>query len=121
MAGVANAACVDPVGAKIFALYPLPNTNLAQNGQLGAFSGNNYIASPTESRNSDQFGTRVDYKISDKDSIYGHDVVFDLRQNIPEFSLRSIPSPTVRLAQHRITMTVARTSPWHGSIHSTLF
>ena len=83
VAGVVNAACVDPVGAKIFALYPLPNTNLAQNGQLGAFSGNNYIASPTESRNSDQFGTRVDYKISDKDSIYGHYVVFDLRQNIP--------------------------------------
>ena len=83
VAGVVNPSCVDPVGAKIFALYPLPNTNLAQNGQLGAFSGNNYIASPTESRNSDQFGTRVDYKISDKDSIYGHYVVFDLRQNIP--------------------------------------
>jgi hypothetical protein len=83
VAGVVSPSCVDPVGAKIFALYPLPNTNLAQNGQLGAFSGNNYISSPTESRNSDQFGTRVDYKISDKDSVYGHYVVFDLRQNIP--------------------------------------
>ena len=83
VAGVVNPSCVDPVGANIFNLYPLPNTNLAQNGQLGAFQGNNYISSPTESRNSDQFGTRVDYKISDKDSIYGHYVVFDLRQNIP--------------------------------------
>ena len=37
VAGVVNPSCVDPVGANIFALYPLPNTNLAQNGQLGAF------------------------------------------------------------------------------------
>jgi hypothetical protein len=81
--GVLNASCIDPVAAKIFALYPLPNTNLAQQGIPGVFSGNNYIASPKASRDSDEGGIRIDHKISDSDNIYGHLIIYDLRRYFP--------------------------------------
>jgi Carboxypeptidase regulatory-like domain len=76
---VVNPSCIDPVAAKIFALYPLPNTNRGQEGVPGGYVGNNYIASPKALRNADEFGARIDHKFSDKDSIYGHLVVYDLR------------------------------------------
>jgi len=82
-AGVVNSSCIDPVAAKIFALYPLPNTNLAQEGVPGGFTGNNYIASVKQMRNSDEGAVRIDHKISDSDNLYGHLVIFDLRLDKP--------------------------------------
>ncbi|HUY13411.1 MAG TPA: TonB-dependent receptor [Terriglobia bacterium] len=81
--GIVQASCIDPVASKIFALYPMPNTNLAQNGIPGGFVGNNYIASPTATHNSDEVGTRLDYRFRESDTLFGHFVMFDLRQNRP--------------------------------------
>lgn len=82
-AGIVRTTCIDPVAAKIFDLYPLPNTNRAQEGIPGGFTGNNYIASPKSSRDSDEGGLRIDHKIGDSDNIYGHFMIFDLRRDIP--------------------------------------
>jgi hypothetical protein len=82
-AGIVRPSCIDPVAANIFALYPLPNTNRAQEGVPGGFIGNNYIASPKSSRDSDEGGLRIDHKIGDSDNIYGHFIIYDLRRNIP--------------------------------------
>lgn len=81
--GIVQATCIDPVAAKIFALYPMPNTNLAQQGVPGGFSGNNYIQSPKATRDSDEGGVRIDHKISDSDNVYGHYIVYDLRRFFP--------------------------------------
>lgn len=82
-AGVVSQSCVDPVAAKIFNLYPSPNTNLSQNGIPGGYVGNNFIAAPMFTRNSDQAALRMDYSIGPKDSLYGHYAMFNLRLNRP--------------------------------------
>lgn len=82
-AGVLQTGCADPVAAKMFALYPLPNTNLSQEGLAGGFTGNNYIASPTATHNTDEIGSRIDERLRESDTIYGHFIIFDLRQNRP--------------------------------------
>lgn len=81
--GVVNTGCIDPVAAKIFALYPMPNTNLSQEGVPGGFSGNNYITAAAYRRNSDEGAVRIDHKIGDRDNVYGHLVIFDLRLDKP--------------------------------------
>lgn len=81
--GIVRPSCVDPVAAKIFSLYPLPNTNRALEGVPGGFSGNNYIASPKASRDSDEGGLRIDHKIGDSDNVYGHLLIYDLRRYLP--------------------------------------
>jgi hypothetical protein len=81
--GIVKSTCIDPVAAKIFALYPLPNTNLAEEGVPGAFTGNNYITSAKSIRNSDAGVARIDQRFGDSDSVYGHLVIFDLRRNLP--------------------------------------
>jgi hypothetical protein len=81
--GILNTSCKDSVGAKLFALYPAPNTNLSQDGVVGGFVGNNYIASPTWTHNTDEMAVRLDHRYRDSDTIYGHFVLFDLRQNRP--------------------------------------
>ncbi len=83
IAGVIQSACIDPTGAKIFALYPMPNTNLAQERVIGGFAGNNYITSAKSLHNSDVGVARIDQKFSDSDNVYGHLVIFDLRRNLP--------------------------------------
>ena len=82
-AGILNPACVDPTAAKIFALYPMPNTNVAQQGVPGGFVGNNYIAAPVKTHNTDQGSIRIDHRFRDSDSLFGHFAVFDLRQFLP--------------------------------------
>jgi len=83
--GVVDSTCVDPVAAKLFALYPLPNANRGLEGQPGSFgnSGFNYITSPKASVDSDQGGLRIDHKFNDSNNVYGHFVVYDLRQFRP--------------------------------------
>jgi hypothetical protein len=78
-----NPGCIDPVGANIFALYPLPNTNLAQNGVAGGFVGNNYIASPKLTQDSDMGIARVDTQWHDSNKIFGHFAVLDSRRFTP--------------------------------------
>ena len=81
--GILNPNCIDPAAAKVFALYPMPNTSLAQQGVAGGFVGNNYITAPTETHNTDQGSVRIDHKFGEADSLFGHFAVFDLRQFIP--------------------------------------
>ncbi len=78
-----NQSCVDPVGATIFALYPLPNTSRSQEGVVGGFVGNNYIASPKFTQDRDTAVARIDTKWNDSNKIYGHYAVMDTRQFTP--------------------------------------
>ena len=57
---------VDPVVAKYLALEPLPNAGLLGNGDTGVFTfaGQQVV-------NENFFTTRVDHKISEKDSLFG--------------------------------------------------
>ena len=80
---VLQASCIDPVGARIFALYPLPNTNLGQNGVQAGFVGNNYIASPVLTSDSDAAVARLDTQWHDSNKIFGHFAVMDLRRFTP--------------------------------------
>jgi hypothetical protein len=91
--GVLQSSCADPTAAKLLALYPLPNANRGQEGQPGSFGngGFNYIASPKMTQYSDEGAIRLDHKFSDKDNIYGHFVVFDLRQFRPGIFSQSSP------------------------------
>jgi len=83
--GIVDPTCVDPVASKLIALYPLPNANRSLEGQPGSFGngGFNYIASPKESVDSDQGGLRIDHKFNDSNNVYGHFIVYDLRQFRP--------------------------------------
>src|SRR5581483_9166618 len=56
----------DPAAAKILALYPAPNQPVG----AGRFQ-NNYFASTPGQQNTDQGDGRVDYRLSDKDSLFG--------------------------------------------------
>ncbi len=58
----------DPIAAKLLALFPSPNVP----GSISSFGvSNNYLSSPSEPNDTDQFDVRIDHKISDKDSIFG--------------------------------------------------
>jgi hypothetical protein len=91
--GIVASNCVDPVAAKLFALYPLPNANRGLEGQAGSFgnAGFNYIASPKAIIDSDQGGLRIDHKFNDFNNVYGHFVVYDLRQFRPGIFNDSVP------------------------------
>ena len=79
-----NSTCVDPTAVKLLALYPLPNLNTGSEGVPGSFTyGANYVGHPKASQDSDEGGLRLDHRLSDSDNIYGHLVIFDLRQNRP--------------------------------------
>jgi hypothetical protein len=76
--------CLDPTAVQLLALYPQPNLHTDVLGQPGSFNfGANYVAVAKETINSDEGGLRIDHKFSDADNIYGHLVIFDLRQDKP--------------------------------------
>jgi hypothetical protein len=82
--GQITSSCpVDQVGAKILALYPLPNTNLAQNGVAHGFVGSNYIASPLISSDTDSPVVRVDTQWHEANKIFAHWAITDLRRDSP--------------------------------------
>jgi hypothetical protein len=58
---------IDPVAAKLLALYP--NTN--QSIITGGFPANDYFVSTPGTQTTDQGDTRVDYRVTEKDTIYG--------------------------------------------------
>src|SRR5580692_10144740 len=53
---------IDPLAARLAALFPAPNTNL---------NGANFIADPKRTASRNNFDVRVDHKFTDKDSIFG--------------------------------------------------
>ncbi len=57
----------DPAAAKIMALYPATN----QPVRIGNFPQNDYFASTAGRQTTDQGDGRVDYRLSDKDSLFG--------------------------------------------------
>ena len=57
----------DPAAAKIMALFPATNQPVAP----GVGFSNDYATSTAGSQNTDQGDTRVDFKLSDKDSLFG--------------------------------------------------
>jgi hypothetical protein len=57
----------DPVAQKIMALYPAPNQPVAP----GSYPQNDFYVSTPGAQNTDQGDGRVDYHLSDKDSLFG--------------------------------------------------
>ncbi|HZT37906.1 MAG TPA: carboxypeptidase regulatory-like domain-containing protein [Bryobacteraceae bacterium] len=57
----------DPAAAKIMALYPAPNQPVAP----GRYPQNDYFVSTPGHQTTDQGDGRVDYRLSDKDSLFG--------------------------------------------------
>ena len=53
---------IDPLAARLAALYPPPNVNLA---------GGNYLSDPKKSENRNNFDIRIDQTFSDKDNLFG--------------------------------------------------
>jgi len=53
---------IDPLAARLSALFPAPNVNI---------SGSNFLAEPKHTEDQNNFDIRIDHRISDKDSIFG--------------------------------------------------
>jgi hypothetical protein len=55
-------ATIDPLAARLAALFPLPNVNI---------SGSNFLAEPKRSESQNNFDVRIDNRFNDKDSMFG--------------------------------------------------
>ncbi len=53
---------IDPLAARLSALFPAPNVNL---------NGSNFLAEPKRSEDQNNFDIRIDHTISDRDSLFG--------------------------------------------------
>jgi hypothetical protein len=53
---------IDPLAARLSALFPTPNTNL---------NGANFIADPRRTASRNNFDVRIDHKLGDHDSLFG--------------------------------------------------
>jgi hypothetical protein len=53
---------IDPLAARLSALFPAPNTN---------FNGANFIADPRRTASRNNFDVRIDHKLGDHDSLFG--------------------------------------------------
>ena len=53
---------IDPLAARLSALFPAPNVNI---------NGSNFLAEPKRNEDQNNFDIRIDHKISDKDSLFG--------------------------------------------------
>ncbi|MGO9127575.1 MAG: TonB-dependent receptor domain-containing protein [Terriglobales bacterium] len=53
---------IDPLAARISALFPMPNVSI---------SGSNYLAEPKKTYSRNNFDIRIDHKISDRDNLFG--------------------------------------------------
>jgi len=56
-----GSSAIDPVAARLAALFPVPNTNI---------NGNNYLVDPKKSLNQNNFDIRVDHRFSDRDNFF---------------------------------------------------
>jgi Carboxypeptidase regulatory-like domain/TonB dependent receptor-like, beta-barrel/TonB-dependent Receptor Plug Domain len=83
---------VDPAAAKYLPLFPLPNGPLLGNGDLGLFS---FAEQQVVSENF--FTTRIDHKVSDKDSLFGTYLYDDTPYQSPDnFDVQLLGSHTNR-------------------------
>ena len=72
----------DPSSAKIMALYPVTNQPI----KTGAFPQNDYFVSTPGSQTTNQADMRADYRVTDKDSIFGSLSWSNLdKTNVPPF------------------------------------
>jgi hypothetical protein len=53
---------IDPLAARISALFPTPNVNI---------NGSNFLAEPEKTYSRNNFDVRIDHKLSDKDNLFG--------------------------------------------------
>jgi hypothetical protein len=53
---------IDPLAARLSALFPAPNVNI---------SGSNFLAEPKQSKDQNNFDIRIDHNISGRDSLFG--------------------------------------------------
>jgi len=76
---------VDPIAAKLFALYPAPNT-----GGPGATS-NNFVFDPNKTQFSTTVDARIDHKFNESNLLYGrytlNNVTTDIPNNLPSVSI----------------------------------
>jgi hypothetical protein len=73
---------IDPAAAKIASLYPAPNQPLLN----GSYPANDYYTLTAGDFATDQGDTRVDYRIDDKDSLFGSLSWSDTtKSNVPPF------------------------------------
>jgi len=118
--GVLSSSCVDPTAAKLLALYPLPNENTSSEGVPGGLPSVNFVASPKVMQDSDEGAIRIDHKFSDSDNVYGHLVIFDLRQFRPGIFSEASLSQTEPLIQLLARTWIAeRIFLWLGFICSS--
>ena len=61
---------INPLGQAVVNLFPLPNSP-------GLF--NNFVFTPKQVTNDDQYDVRVDHRISDHDNLFGHSSAQDVR------------------------------------------
>ncbi len=71
--GTGCSGCIDPLGARLAALFPVSNTTEG--------GGNNFLSDPKRTETENKFDTRFDYTISGKDNFfarfsYGNDSTF---------------------------------------------
>jgi hypothetical protein len=64
------ASRINPVGQAVVDLLPLPN-------MPGLF--NNFVYTPEQVDNADQYDIRIDHRISDRDNLFGHSALQDVR------------------------------------------
>ncbi len=74
--GQVNVLAVPAPAASLLGFLPMPNTN-------GDSIANNYIATGSESFNSDQYDTRIDYNFSDKMRFFGRYTLADFDKFAP--------------------------------------
>lgn len=65
---------IDPLGARLSALFPAPNADIA---------GNNFFSSPRRQESRNNFDIRIDHKISEKNDIFGRFSYEDQPSEIP--------------------------------------
>ena len=67
---------IDPVAQKVLALYPLPNCSSPS-------CPANYVNETPQTRQDEQVDTRIDYKLSDKDMLFGRYLFGNANQFFP--------------------------------------
>jgi hypothetical protein len=65
---------IDPLGARLSALFPTPNADIA---------GNNFFSSPRRQESRNNFDIRIDHKISEKNDFFGRFSYEDQPSEIP--------------------------------------
>jgi hypothetical protein len=65
----------DPVGARVAALYPLPNL---------PGTASNHFYNPTERTDGDQYNVRIDNRFSSRDALFGRVSISNVQNALPE-------------------------------------